>query len=100
MIGEPAIPAPSAPGTAAVQQGEAVAPVPLAARPLPGAGDPGVRAAALVPESFPLGSGATPWWSGPAAIGGGAGGTVATAGRATASFFTRLGSHVPQLLKR
>jgi beta-lactamase regulating signal transducer with metallopeptidase domain len=73
---------------------------PLSASPLPGSGGPGVAVAATVPETFPFQTGGAPWWSGPVAIGETTGGVAATAGRATASFFTGLGSHVPQLLKR
>jgi beta-lactamase regulating signal transducer with metallopeptidase domain len=70
----------------------------LAASPLPVA--PGVTVASSVPGTFPQPAAAARWWSGPAAIGHATGGAVATAGRKTASFVTRFGSHVPQLLKR
>jgi beta-lactamase regulating signal transducer with metallopeptidase domain len=91
----------SAPATPDLtKQAEDVDKRPLAASPLPGSSGRGVAVAAPVPETFPLPAGAAPWWSGPAAVGEATGGVAATAGRATASFFTRLGSHVPQLLKR
>ena len=92
-------PAPAVPDMAA-EQAEAAGPRPLAASPLTGSGEPGVTAAVAVPGSFPFQAGAARWWSGPVAIGETTGGASAAAGRATASFFTRLGSHVPQLLKR
>jgi beta-lactamase regulating signal transducer with metallopeptidase domain len=90
--------APTAPDTAAAPA-TAVDAAPIAASPLPGAGAPGVMAAAVT-DPIPLQAGAARWWRGPAAIGESAGGAAATAGRATASFVTRLGSHVPQLLTR
>jgi len=91
--------APTAPDTAG-ERTTAVDTPPLAASPLPGAGAPGVTAAATVTDTISLQAGTARWWSGPAAIGESTGGAAATAGRATASFFTRLGSHVPQLLTR
>jgi hypothetical protein len=100
----PAVPAasggsaPTAPDTAAAPT-TAVDAAPIAASPLPGAGAPGVMAAAVT-DRIPLQAGAARWWRGPAAIGESAGGAAATASRATASFVTRLGSHVPQLLTR
>jgi hypothetical protein len=91
--------APTAPSPG-VEPTTAVDTTPLAASPLPGAGAPGVTAAATVTDTLSLQAGTARWWSGPAAIGEATGGAAATAGRATASFFTRLGSHVPQLLTR
>jgi beta-lactamase regulating signal transducer with metallopeptidase domain len=91
--------APTAPDTAAAQSAAVETP-PLAASPLPGAGAPGVTAAAAVTDTISWQDGPARWWSWPAAIGESAGGAAATGGRATASFFTRLGSRVPQLLTR
>ena len=92
-------PAPAVPDMAA-ERAEAAGPRPLAASPLTGSGEPGVTVAAAAPGSYPFQASAARWWSGPVAIGETTGGASAAAGRATASFFTRLGSHIPQLLKR
>jgi len=91
---------PASPTPEMSEQAEGVDRRPLAASPLPGFGGRGVAVAATVPETFPFQAGAAPWWSGPVAIGETTGGVAATAGRATASFLARLGSHVPQRLKR
>jgi hypothetical protein len=92
----PAVRAESAPQTsvarpaeAAEEQGGGLDPVPIAAVPVPGAGEPGVTNPDAVAATLPLQSGSERWWSGPAAR-----------GRATASFFARLGSRVPQLINR
>jgi hypothetical protein len=37
------------------------------------------------------------WWGGPVELGGKTGAAAATAGRATASFFRRVGSSVPKV---
>ncbi len=91
---------PTAEPEVAVRQADDVDTRTLAASPLPGAGAHGVMAAATVPETFRPPAASTRWWSGPAAIGQATGGAAATAGRATASLFTRFGSHVPQLFNR
>ncbi|HSP91896.1 MAG TPA: M56 family metallopeptidase, partial [Vicinamibacterales bacterium] len=103
----PAVPAKSAPPTsvmslseAAEEQGGALDSLPLAAVPVPGAGEPGVTSPDTVAAMLPLPSGSERWWSGPAARGHAAGATAAAGGRATASFFARLGSRVPQLIHR
>jgi hypothetical protein len=70
---------------------------PLASSPLPLAGGP-VLAAAAVPQPFPFQTGASSWWSRPAAIGDATSAAAVAVGRTTASFFTRAGSRVPQLL--
>jgi len=106
--GVPAVPAvtggvtvlPTAEPDMVLEQIEAAERAPLAASPLPGAGAHGVMAAATVPETFQPPAASTRWWSGPAAFGQATGGAAATAGRATASLFTRFGSHVPQLFNR
>jgi hypothetical protein len=73
----------------------------LVAAPLPGAGASGVTSPGTVPGTLPLRDAAERgWWGGAAALVTSAGGGAATAGRATASFVTRLGSHVPELVKR
>jgi beta-lactamase regulating signal transducer with metallopeptidase domain len=96
---EAPIPAPAAPDMS-VEQAEAADVQLIDASPLPGVGTLSVAAAASVPATFPPQGGAARWWSGPAALGQATGGAAATAGRATASFFVRIGSQVPQLLKR
>jgi hypothetical protein len=96
---EAPIPAPAAPDMS-VEQAEAADVQLIDASPLPGVGTLSVAAAASVPATFPPQGGAARWWSGPAALGQATGGAAATAGRATASFFARIGSQVPQLLKR
>jgi beta-lactamase regulating signal transducer with metallopeptidase domain len=84
----------------AAEQNAAASHAPLVSSPLPGAGVAGVIAAGDVPGAFPPQIGPRgAWWSGPVELGKATGGAAATAGRATASFFARLGSHAPQLLK-
>lgn len=86
---------------AAAGQLDAVPDQPLAARPLIEIGAPGVT----IPAA---GGGSVPpqqvtereWWGRAPALATAAGSGVATAGRRTASFFTRIGSHVPQLFTR
>jgi hypothetical protein len=92
-------PAPAVHDMAAEQSGAAGTPL-LVATSLPGAGAPGVTAAAIIPGAFPSEAGAARWWSGFASVGEATGGAGAAAGRTTASLFSRLGSHVPQLLTR
>jgi beta-lactamase regulating signal transducer with metallopeptidase domain len=70
---------------------------PLASSPLPLAGGP-VVAAAAVQQPFPFQAGASSWWSRPAAVGNATSAAAVAVGRTTASFFTRAGSRVPQLL--
>ena len=76
----------------------AVEPAPLAAVPVPDAGAAGVGAVDAPAGTGPIvpnsGGG---WWSGPVELGGKTGAAAATAGRATASFFKRVGSSVPKL---
>ena len=87
---EPAAPTSVTPlSEAAAEQGGALDQLPLAAAPVPGAGEPGMTSPDSVATMSPLPSGSDRWWSGPAAR-----------GRATASFFARLGSRVPQLINR
>jgi beta-lactamase regulating signal transducer with metallopeptidase domain len=94
---ESAAPAPAIPD---VESHDATADrPPLASSPLPLAGGP-VLAAAAVPQPFPFQTGASSWWSRPAAIGDATSAAAAAAGRTTASFFTRAVSRVPQLLIR
>jgi beta-lactamase regulating signal transducer with metallopeptidase domain len=88
------------PSEAAAEQGGGLAPMPLAAVPVPGAGEPGVTSPETVATTFPLPSGSERWWSGPAARGHAAGAAAVAGGRATSSFFARLGSRVPQLINR
>ena len=99
VIGGVTVP-PTAEPDMVLEQIEAAERAPLAASPLPGAGDHGVMAAAAVPETFQPPAASTRWWSGPAAIGQATGGAAATTGRAAASFVTRFGSRVPQLFNR
>ena len=71
---------------------------PLAAVPVPDAGAAGVGAVdapAGTSPSVPGPGGG--WWSGPLELGGKTGSAAATAGRATASMFRRVGSSVPKL---
>jgi len=84
----------------AAESSEPAGAEPLASSPLPLAGEPGVTAAAGDSAMYLSQTGDARRWSGPAAIGERAGGAAASAGRATASFFARFGSHVPQLLNR
>jgi len=98
---EPAAPTPvGPPSEAATGEGGALDQLPLAAVPVPGAGEPGVTSPDTVATMLPLPSGSGRWWSGPAARGHAAGAAAAAGGRATASFFARLGSRVPQLINR
>ena len=71
---------------------------PLPAVPVPAAGAAGIGAAAGESGTFPVApvSGGA-WWSGPAELGGKTGAAAASAGRATASFFKRVGSSVPRV---
>jgi hypothetical protein len=71
---------------------------PLVSAPLPVVS--GVTASPPVPGAFALRPGAKRWWSGPAAVGDATGAAAAAIGRTTASFVTRAGSRVPQLLTR
>jgi beta-lactamase regulating signal transducer with metallopeptidase domain len=71
---------------------------PLPAVSVPAAGAAGIGAAAGQSGSYPdaqVSGGA--WWSGPAELGGKTGAAAASAGRATASFFKRVGSSVPRV---
>jgi hypothetical protein len=79
-------------------QAAAVDTPPLVSAPLPVVA--GVTAPAAVPGAFGLRPGAKRWWSGPAAVGDATGAAAAAIGRTTASFVTRAGSRVPQLLTR
>jgi beta-lactamase regulating signal transducer with metallopeptidase domain len=82
----------------ALEAAPATARAPLAAVPVPDAGAAGVGAveapAGTSPSTPDSGGG---WWSGPLELGGKTGAAAATAGRATASLFTRVGSSVPKL---
>jgi beta-lactamase regulating signal transducer with metallopeptidase domain len=71
---------------------------PLPSVPVPGAGEAGIGAAADRSGRFPgaqTSGGA--WWSGPAELGEKTGAAAASAGRAAASFVTRVGSSVPRV---
>jgi beta-lactamase regulating signal transducer with metallopeptidase domain len=71
---------------------------PLPAVPVPAAGAAGIGAAAGQSGSYPdaqVSVGA--WWSGPVELGDRTGAAAASAGRATASFFKRVGSSVPRV---
>jgi beta-lactamase regulating signal transducer with metallopeptidase domain len=71
---------------------------PLPASPLPGTGAAGVVAASGAPGTIPAAPAPRDvWWSGPQELGEATGGAAAAAGRATASFFKRVGSSVPAL---
>ena len=95
---ESSSPAPATPEMAA--QAAAVDRPPLVSSPLPAAGAPGVTAVPAVPSAIPLQPRAARWWSGAAAAGDATGAAAAAVGRTTASFVTRVGSRVPQLLTR
>jgi beta-lactamase regulating signal transducer with metallopeptidase domain len=71
---------------------------PLAAVPVPDAGAAGVGAVdAPAGTSLSVPDSGGGWWSGPLELGGKTGAAAATAGRATASLFKRVGSSVPKL---
>jgi len=90
-----------APSLATVGPETDVRPEPLAATPLPAAGAAGLAAAAGAPATVPAGSAPRDdWWSGPRELGEATGGAAAAAGRATASFFNRVGSSVPKLFTK
>jgi len=94
------MPADGAPGVAA-ERAEPLQPQPLDASPVTGAGSAGVTAAGSVVGAVPPGTAAgARWWEGPTALGAATGDTAATASRATASFFKRVGSNVPKLFAR
>ena len=73
---------------------------PLSASPVPGFALPGVLAAdpSVVASNVPIQS--TPWWGRAARVGAATSEGATTAGRATASFLTRMGSSVAQSLSR
>ena len=73
---------------------------PLSASPVPGFALPGVLAAdpSVVASNVPVQS--TPWWGRAARVGAATSEGATTAGRATASFLTRMGSSVAQSLSR
>jgi beta-lactamase regulating signal transducer with metallopeptidase domain len=74
---------------------------PLAARPLPAAGAVGVAAANRAPDAGPAGPAPRDqWWRGPRELGEATGGAAAAAGRATASFFTRVALSMPTLITK
>jgi beta-lactamase regulating signal transducer with metallopeptidase domain len=71
-------------------------PAPLPAVPVPAAGAAGIAAAAGQSGAYapaPVSGGA--WWSGPVELGAKTGTAAVVASRATASFFKRVGSGVP-----
>ena len=73
---------------------------PLSASPVPGFALPGVPAAdpSVVASNVPDQN--TPWWGRAARVGAATSEGATTAGRATASFLTRMGSSVAQSLSR
>jgi beta-lactamase regulating signal transducer with metallopeptidase domain len=92
---DPAAAAPAPPPVSEADRGS------LDAAPLPVLGAaavtmPGAPPAAMLPRA----DADTRWWSGPAELGGATGDVAVTASRATASFFKRIGSSVPQLFNR
>ena len=96
---EPAFPVPAV-KEMAVEQADFADAEPLASSPVALAGEAGVPAAGVGSVTYSPRTGDARWWGGPAAIGHATGGAAATAGRATASFFSRFGFHVPQVLNR
>ena len=94
-------PSPSEAETAtAAEAGVSVGAEPLASSPLDLAGAPVLVARADTSSLPALQADDVRWWRGAVAMGEATGGAAASAGRATASLFARMGTYVPQAFNR